>query len=152
DEMLQLLNQLEFAPGRDVLLSVGDIVDRGPKIRETVEYLCALPDFWMVLGNHEHKLLRYLQGKNVKVTGGLQTTIDAYGQNFPADLAERLAALPLILNTPSGYVVHAGFDPEMPPEEQTQADCLYMRYYGGKTYFDEINGRVWYSLWPKDGP
>src|SRR5262249_34072106 len=57
-----------------------------------------------------------------------------------------------ILKTPSGYVVHAGFDPEMPPEEQYPSDCIYMRYYGGKTYFDAVNGRLWHTLWPKDWP
>src|SRR5262249_4312467 len=152
EEMLELLEQLRFDPADDVLISVGDIVDRGPKIRETVEFLFALPHFYMVLGNHEHKLLRYLEGRSVKVASGLQTTIDAYANLFPPGLAERLAALPLILKTPSGSVVHAGFDPERPPEEQGQADCLYMRYYGGKTYFDSINGRVWYALWPAVWP
>jgi RNA ligase len=152
DETLALLDQLRFDWDRDVLISVGDIVDRGPKIRETVEFLFGLPEFYMVLGNHEYKLLRYLQGNNVKITGGLETTIQAYDNRFPPDLTERLAALPLILKTPSGYVVHAGFDPEMPPEEQSSVDCWFMRFYGGKTYFDEINGRVWHSLWPRDWP
>jgi RNA ligase len=27
-----------------------------------------------------------------------------------------------------------------------------MRYYGGKTYFDEINGQLWHTLWPADYP
>ena len=152
DEMRDLLAQLAYRPDRDVLLSVGDLIDRGPKIRETLEYLFDLPDFHMVLGNHEDKFLRYLEGNNIKVAGGLQTTIDAYGNQFPATLRERLAGLPLIVKTPSGYVVHAGFDPEMSPEEQTRSDCLYMRFYGGKTYFDEVNGRVWHSLWPADAP
>ena len=40
----------------------------------------------------------------------------------------------------------------MPPEEQSHDDCIHMRFHGGKTYFDEMNGRVWYSLWPKEGP
>lgn len=152
DEMRELLDQLGYEPGRDVLVSVGDIIDRGPKIRETIEYLLGLPDFHMVLGNHEDKFLRYLQGNNVKVSGGMETTINAYGNTFPPELAPRLAALPLILKTPSGYVVHAGFDPEMSPEEQTRSDCLYMRFYGGKTYFDEVNGRLWHSLWSVDAP
>ena len=152
DELLLLLDRLHFDPAEDVLISVGDIVDRGPRIRATVEYLFALPHFHMVLGNHEDKLLRYLKGNKVTVSGGLETTVASYGDQFPPELAERLAALPLILKTPSGYVVHAGFDPEMPPEEQCPDDCLYMRYYGGKTYFDEMNGRIWYSLWPKEWP
>lgn len=152
DELLVLLDRLQFVPATDVLVSVGDIIDRGPRIRETVEFLFNLPSFYMVLGNHEYKLLRYLQGRDVKVTGGLDTTLAAYGAALPPQLAERMTALPLILKTPSGYVVHAGFDPEMPPEEQSHDDCLFMRYCGGKTYFDEINGRVWYTRWPPEGP
>lgn len=152
DELLDLLQQLKYDREHDVLISVGDIVDRGPKIKETVEFLFGLPEFYMVLGNHEHKLLRYLQGHNVKTGGGLQSTIDAYQNEFPPELAQRLAGLPLILKTPAGYVVHAGFDPEMSPEEQRPTDCIYMRFYGGKTYLDAINGRLWYTLWPRDWP
>ncbi|MCE9532330.1 MAG: metallophosphoesterase, partial [Planctomycetes bacterium] len=152
DELQALLGQLQFDPSEDVLVSVGDIIDRGPKIRETIEYLFNLPRFHMAIGNHEEKFLRYLEGRNVKATHGLQTTIDAYPEGFPPEYTERMRSLPLILKTPSGYVVHAGFDPEMSPTEQSRSDCIYMRFYGGKTYFDEINGRAWYTLWPTDGP
>src|SRR5262249_38070697 len=63
DELQLLLERLHFDPSAEVLISVGDIVDRGPKIKETVEFLFSLPSFFMVLGNHEDKLLRYLEGK-----------------------------------------------------------------------------------------
>src|SRR5262249_36406906 len=88
DELRELLGQLQYEPAGDVVVSVGDIVDRGPKIRGVVEYLFGLPDFHMVLGNHEDKLLRHLQAHGVRVSGGLQTTTDAYGGRFPPDLAE----------------------------------------------------------------
>ena len=120
DELLDLLDQLAFDRQRDVLISVGDIVDRGPKIKETIAFLFGLPSFFMVRGNHEDKLLRYLLGQKVLLGGGLHTTIAAYDNKFPDDLADRLAALPLILKTPSGYVVHAGFDPEKMPDEQSR--------------------------------
>jgi len=152
DELIELLTQLRFEPANDVLISVGDIVDRGPKVRETVEFLLALPAFHMVLGNHEDKLLRYLKGNNVKVSGGLETTIAAFGGVFPAALRPFLEAAPLLARTPSGYVVHAGFDPEFSAEEQSRSDCLYMRYYGGRTYFDAINGQLWWTRWPADQP
>ena len=129
DELRELLDRLAFDPANDVLISVGDIVDRGPKVKETIEYLFALPAFHMVLGNHEDKFLRYLEGRNVKIANGLQTTIDSFAGNFPPDLRDRLARLPLIIKTPSGYVVHAGFDPEMPAEEQstsTASTCATM--------------------------
>src|SRR5262249_926241 len=135
-----------------VLISVGDIVDRGPKVRGTVDYLFGLPDFHMVLGNHEDKFIRYLKGNPVKVAHGLEDTIASYESQFPPPLLPRLEALPLILKTPSGYVVHAGFNPESLPEEQRREECIYMRFHGGKTYFDEINGILWHALWPRTGP
>ena len=52
-----------------------------------MEYLFGLPSFYMVLGNHEDKLLRYLQGNKVTVSGGLVTTIAAYGDQFPPNLS-----------------------------------------------------------------
>jgi RNA ligase len=152
DELRALLAQVDFQPDRDVLVSVGDLVDRGPKIRETIEFCFGLPAFHMVLGNHEDKLLRYLRGNKVQVSGGLQDTIAAFADSFPPELMLRLEALPIILRTPSGYVVHAGFNPEALPEEQRREDCIYIRFHGGKTYFDKINGVIWYTLWPKTGP
>ena len=152
DELLELLQKVDFDPDDDVLISVGDIIDRGPRIKDTVTYLRSLPRFHMVLGNHEDKFRRYLHGSDVKLNGGLQETIDSFDDTFPDDLRDWLDALPRIIKTPSGFVVHAGFDPEMTPEEQRPQDCIYMRYYGGRTYFDEINGQLWYELWPKDQP
>jgi RNA ligase len=152
DELLTLLARLDFDPALDSIISVGDIVDRGPRIKETVEYLFGLPSFHMVLGNHEDKFLRYLHGHSVQIGNGLENTIASFGDRFPPDLAERLETLPLILRTPSGYVVHAGFNPESLPEEQRREDCIYMRFHGGKTYFDATNGVVWHALWPKDSP
>ncbi len=152
DELRQLLQQLDYQPERDVLISVGDIVDRGPKIRETIEFCFGLPCFHMVLGNHEDKLMRYLKGNKVQVSGGLEDSIAAFEDRFPPELGPRLEALPLICKTPSGFVVHAGFNPESPPEEQRRDDCIYMRFHGGKTYFDKINGVIWYTLWPRSGP
>jgi RNA ligase len=152
DELKQLLDLLDFNPSEDVLVSVGDIIDRGPKVRETVEFVLALPHFHMVLGNHEDKLLRWAEGRKVTIGHGLQETIDAFGGALPENFAALLRRAPLILRTPSGFVVHAGFDPEMSAEEQGRSDCIYMRYYGGRGYMDEINGTPWFRLWPKDGP
>ena len=47
----------------------------------------------MVLGNHEDKFLRYLEGNHVKVAQGLETTVQGYDNQFPADLAPWLVQL-----------------------------------------------------------
>ena len=68
DEVLELLGRVGFDPQADVLVCVGDVVDRGPKIRETLEYLFGLPSFQTVLGDHEDRLLRHLEGRGGKAS------------------------------------------------------------------------------------
>lgn len=152
DELQDILGMQEFDEKEDVLVCVGDFVDRGPKIRETVEFLMSLPRFYGVKGNHDHKFLRWMQGKPVKVGAGLQSTIDSFGGKVPERVREFFTNLPLILRTPSGYCVHAGFDPWLGPEQQKHDDCLYMRYYGGENYLDEHRGKLWYKMWPWNAP
>ena len=152
DELKELLDLVKFDPVNDVLVSVGDIIDRGPKIKETVEFLQALPRFYSVMGNHEEKMLRLFRGTPVKVANGLQMTIDSFGGKVPDSVADWVRSWPLILQVPDGYVVHGGFDPLMSPTEQNKADCIYMRYFGGENYFDSLGGTMWYKLWPSDAP
>lgn len=152
DELKQMLDELAFNKDEDVLICVGDLVDRGPKVKETLEFVMSLPRFYSVKGNHDDKCVRYFSGNPVKVGHGLEDTIEQYGNKMPAETLEYLRNLPLILKTPSGYVVHAGFDPLLLPEQQKDEDCLYMRYYGGRSYFDNNGGVLWYTMWPKDFP
>lgn len=50
------LDALEFDPERDRLLSVGDLIDRGPESHRALEFL-DFPWFHAVQGNHERLLL-----------------------------------------------------------------------------------------------
>ena len=152
DEVKKLLDNVKFNRDEDVLVSCGDIVDRGPKIRETIEFCRSLPRFFSVCGNHDDKCLRWAEGRNVKVANGLQRTIDSYEGKMPQDVTEWIRSFPLIGKVPHGYVVHAGFDPLSLPEQQQKSDCIFMRYYGGRTYFDSANGTLWWRMWPADAP
>lgn len=152
DELQTMLTDLAFNKDEDVLIAAGDLVDRGPKVKEVLEFCHSLPRFYSVMGNHDEKCVRYFEGRPCKVAHGLQDTIDQFGGKMPPDILDWMRNFPLILKTPAGYVVHAGFDPLMTPEEQQKSDCLYMRYYGGKSYFDKQDGIIWYRLWPKEYP
>ena len=56
DELIALLAHAKFNPKRDRLLSVGDIIDRGPKSEDALSLL-EKPWFIAVRGNHEQMLL-----------------------------------------------------------------------------------------------
>ncbi|MBT5006466.1 MAG: diadenosine tetraphosphatase, partial [Halieaceae bacterium] len=58
-----LLKKVKFDPKTDVLWSVGDIVNRGPKCLKTLRFLYKMRDsLVMVLGNHDLHLLAVAAG------------------------------------------------------------------------------------------
>ncbi len=87
DELLELLAQLGYQQddeagarhpdGRKVIF-LGDLVDRGPRVIETVRLarrMVAAGQAFCVPGNHDMKLLRHLKGHKVQMTHGLPQTV-----------------------------------------------------------------------------
>ena len=89
DELCVLLEKLGYTLGRDAFMAahpegrkavfLGDLVDRGPKIVETLKLVMNMADAGNALcvpGNHDNKLLRKLGGSEVRLTHGIQNSID----------------------------------------------------------------------------
>jgi serine/threonine protein phosphatase 1 len=100
------LDRLGFDPRTDRVLSVGDLIDRGPESLATLA-LIEQPWFHAVLGNHELMLLNYLgfydsrvHARKAFAQGGGAWIADALARHRKrvARLAERIAALPLALH------------------------------------------------------
>ena len=73
------------------MIFVGDLVDRGPDtpgVLRLVMGMVAAGDAWCVSGNHEAKLLRALNGRQVRVSHGLAETLDQLSREDPAFQAE----------------------------------------------------------------
>jgi protein phosphatase len=86
DELVELLRLLGYRPDivagmrhpRRCAIFVGDLVDRGPKIVETVALVWRMVregEAFCVPGNHDNKLLRYLRGNPVQISHGLDASI-----------------------------------------------------------------------------
>lgn len=85
---------------------VGDLVDRGPDspgVLRLVMGMVAAGNAYCVPGNHEDKLLRALQGRNVKVSHGLETTLEQLEQETPEFRAQVAAFI-------DGLISHYVFD------------------------------------------
>jgi protein phosphatase len=87
DELQQLLAELGYerdaegayahTDGRRAIF-VGDLVDRGPRIVDSVRLVKAMIDAGTALcvpGNHDMKLVRKLRGRDVQITHGLDRTL-----------------------------------------------------------------------------
>lgn len=52
-QLKQALVQIQFDPTQDALISVGDLIDRGPDSADTLRYVASQPWFYAIAGNHE---------------------------------------------------------------------------------------------------
>lgn len=157
EALLKLLNTLGYRelngtyshPEGRRLIFVGDLVDRGPAVRETLALLRSLVESGTaqcILGNHEYNILAYhawsphadkdgflrphseRHGRQVAAT--LQAYIEAPGEWL--EQLDWLRSLPLWLELPGLRVIHACWDQrwidylsERLPDRRLTASFLY---------------------------
>jgi protein phosphatase len=100
---------------------VGDLVDRGPKIPDTLRLVMRMVSEGSALcvpGNHDMKLLRKLRGKDVQITHGLADSL-AQLEPEPAEFKKQVADFiddlvsHYVLDDGRLVVAHAGMKEEM---------------------------------------
>ncbi|WP_082979844.1 metallophosphoesterase family protein [Labrys sp. WJW] len=160
DLLEPLLTRIErrasLLPGlRHIVVSVGDLIDRGPDSAGVIERLmngvrgCELV---VLLGNHEDALLGFLDDKPIgdawRSFFGADAFLQSYGiasrQNYkvektpdrlrqdmlaaipPAHL-EFLRALPTSYSIGDYFFAHAGVRPGVPLDEQDDRDLVWIR-------------------------
>ena len=60
EPLYKALEALSFDANNDILVSVGDLIDRGPDAPECILELLNQPWFYSVLGNHEDMFLKHI--------------------------------------------------------------------------------------------
>lgn len=135
DELDELLDTVDWSPQKYVTILIGDLVDRGPKIKETLQFAMHTPNVHSLMSNHEWKLLRYLNGHKVKEQT-LAKTIKQCGESFLRNplFFDWLQSLPYIVRWANdSYAVHAGIRPDRPINQQNKDHCIYIRTWNTKT-------------------
>jgi protein phosphatase len=128
DELEELLSLLGYElvdgsyahPDGRTAVFVGDLVDRGPRILDSVRIARAMVErgsAFAVPGNHDQKLVRALKGRNVQITHGLDRSL----AELDAEPDERESVAKFLDSLVSHYVfddgnlvvAHAGLKEEM---------------------------------------
>ncbi|HEY8479106.1 MAG TPA: metallophosphoesterase [Spirillospora sp.] len=112
DELQELLDKVDLRPD-DLLVSVGDLVDRGPEPGEVVRLFRERPNSIAVAGNHERKHVRGLLSYTQEVTR-LQLG-DGY-----AETVDWMRTLPYYFENEHVRVVHAAVVPGIPLADQKE--------------------------------
>jgi protein phosphatase len=129
DELEELLAELGYVSSGGVYahpdgrraVFVGDLVDRGPRIVDSVRLVKAMLDAgsaFCVPGNHDMKLVRKLRGRDVQITHGLDRTLaelDNLSEEDQIELRDFLDGLVshLVFDDGKLVVAHAGMKEEM---------------------------------------
>lgn len=135
DELMALVHELGYAVERDApgdgfsvqhpagrrLVFVGDLVDRGPNSPDVIRFVRAAVRSgaaFCVAGNHDAKLAKALSGRAVKVSHGLEQSLEqlqATSQDFRREAAEFLDSLisHYVLDGGRLVVAHAGLTEDL---------------------------------------
>lgn len=142
-----LLKLINFNLDTDVMISVGDILDKGPKIKKALDFFLD-NNYPVIMGNHEEWLPRYAKGNKLKINNWRKDTLKQLGDDVGryADAVSKFPYyLPFTDAKGEGVIVHAGVEPELSIEEQHKNIMLRIRMYPHVTYEadkEEI-GRPW---------
>ena len=106
-----LLKKVKFDPKTDVLWSVGDIVNRGPKCLKTLRFFYKMRDsLVMVLGNHDLHLLAVAAG--ARRPSRSDTLDEILAAPDREELLNWLLYRPLIHHEYGYTMMHAGIPPQ----------------------------------------
>ena len=108
DEVLKLLEKVEYSPETMTVFFVGDLVAKGPKSLEVIRFLMKQKCMLAVRGNHEDNVLRTREDAKYGNRG-----VYSFVKDMTDEEMEFVKDLPLSISVPELQllVVHAGLDP-----------------------------------------
>lgn len=131
DELVMLLKQLDYRvdadnfhaepPAGRKAVFLGDLVDRGPKTPQVLKLVMGMVEAGTALcipGNHDVKLLKALNGKNVQIKHGLAESLEQLASEIP-EFRQQVAAFidslisHYVLDDGNLVVAHAGMKASM---------------------------------------
>ena len=150
DEFQQLLEMTQFGP-EDLLVSVGDFMDRGPGSWELAGFFRDTPNAYSVLGNHERRIVGTVRGTSQPAWSQKQT-LSLISEDDQEEWGSFLEALPAVVETDHAIVTHARLDPSIPLSEQ---EVYFTAAVGGSTVrieMDEDEIPLWFKSMRFDKP
>ena len=146
-ELQDLLDKAGVADD-DLVIALGDIVDRGPNSVQVLDFFSNNPTRLSLMGNHERK---HVRGARHEVRLALSQIIsrEEFGMDYPQAL-ERMGSFPLYIDLPDAVLVHGYLEPGIPLE--LQRDTVLCGTMSGDHYLRNQYAQPWYALYDRDKP
>jgi diadenosine tetraphosphatase ApaH/serine/threonine PP2A family protein phosphatase len=143
DELMALLEKANFSD-TDHVVSVGDLITKGPKNRAVLELFMTDPRFSTVIGNHDLQLRRRWSGEDVELKPAQKETHKELKAEKEA-YTSFLNRLPFMIDLDTHLVVHAGLRPGVELYSQTTGDLTRIRTLGADR--ESEDGTPWYHVY-----
>ena len=143
DELMELLEKIGIGDD-DRVISVGDLITKGPKNKDVLELFMTDARFSAVIGNHDLALRRKWNGEDIELKAAqkethkeLRDAKDAYVTFFNR--------MPFTIDLDTHLVVHAGLRPNVELYSQTTGDMTQLRTLGANR--ESVEGTPWYHVY-----
>lgn len=153
DEWRELMRDLKVT-SNDRLISVGDLVCKGPSTRKCLDLARKLSNLQVLQGNHERELLRHWQEDRLdELPKDYQRAVV---KELGADLDDYMRVIhhwPLFIDEPDFLVVHAGIRAGYPLEKQKADDLTCLRLIDDKPWYEFYQEKklIVHGHWAKQG-
>lgn len=129
----------------DLIITLGDYVDRGPDSKVVISTLLELKkthNYIHLMGNHEIQMIRAIEAPHhmerflSSICGG-QETLNNYGGSFddiPEEHWQFITSAELYHETDSTIYVHAGTESTLPMDQQDPETLYYKRFHEAKPH------------------
>ncbi|MDA7865300.1 serine/threonine protein phosphatase [Akkermansiaceae bacterium] len=137
---LETMFEVVVPSNEDLIVTLGDYVDRGPDSKGVIDYLLEKKrthKLVHLMGNHEIQMIRALETKQdcerfLSGMCGGRDTLESYGGGFedvPEEHWEFIKKAELYHELDAFILVHAGVEAGLPVDEQDRETYYYQRFY-----------------------
>lgn len=144
DELMQLVQKIHLKD-EDLLISVGDIVNKGNQSKQVYQYFKNRPNSVVLMGNHEKKHLSAHLNNNQKLVK------EQFGEEYP-QFIDWLKELKYYYEAPEALIIHAYFEHDKSIKNQKKEVLCgqsSVKEYLEKKYGPEI---PWYQYYKDKKP
>lgn len=164
DELVELLEKLQVNEAEDMIVFLGDYVDRGPKSKEVLQLIKNITErksSIAIMGNHDYRFVRWIEkeGNGINDYDYMETLcsfmmdkaleeVKEYILMAYSEEIEFLKTLPYYYEDDDYIYVHAGLDLNKKDwKETSEKDMMEIRidFYGNKT---KLNKKVIFGHTP----
>lgn len=148
DEFVELLEAAGINK-QDEIIAVGDILDRGPKPNEVLDFFLNRPNTRTIMGNHERKHIRAFEGRGRAALSQRITRL-TLGEEKYCEAYSFMKTLPLFLELEEALIIHGFWEPGLSVKQQNEK--VLAGYMSAEAELERKLPSVWYELYDGEKP